>query len=487
MLPNDKDLLLKEKVKLYNNIANLNDCEGRLLAELEVYPTPRIVWEFEMLGNIQCNFPYGAAFKSDQLNPLIGHSFSIKKPRSSGSSSNIVGPLEAIRGSTAEALYGEMEDVAHMFIFYLPNTRLQFRSIYQDKLIKILKQSGSEEELNSGEEGRSVESPIDNIWRLSLNIRTDALNWLNPQNRNTGTFITTVGRLYQAKYDATKPENFSNLQTITLNNALERLKHVSHFLSYANGGYIGPLYIEGYQYTQNQFKLVQTSCAVALAFQVTPLELLCNSWVTVVSDLRVYMECFPTFERMMQNPSWQETFGFTLTQYFQATRPMTVWQVAASAAGAALERLGYTILVEEETNATTKTNIEFLFGVPQPKPVKKQARAYWNLGDDPGQENISPTGKRLQLLLERIGLTQARGYNDIDNVQSFLDVRNDAVHPRVGSMTPEQRWQYINQGIQWIDEVLLWRFGYNSEYLDRIQKGSLPTPRYDLSVRDSSW
>ena len=489
MLPNDKDLLLKEKVKLYNNIANLNDCQGRLLAELEVYPTPRIVWEFEILGNIQCNFPYAAAWKSDPLSPLIGHSFSIKEPKPSSSSSNSLGPLEAIRGSTAEALYGDMEDVAHLLIFYLPNTRFQFRSSRQHRLIKILKQSESEEELNSGEEGRYIESPIDDIWKLSLNIRTGALDWLNPQNRNTGTLITTVGSLYQAKYDGTKPETFSNLQTITLNNALERLKHLSHFLSYANGGYIGPLYIQGYQYTQNQLKLVQTqtSCAVALAFQVTPLEQLCNSWVTVVSDLRVYMECFPAFERMMQNPSWQETFDFTLTQYFQATRPMIVWQVAASAAGAALERLGYTILVEEESDATKKTNIEFLFGVPQPKPIKKQARAYWNLGDDPGQENISPTGKRLQLLLERIGLTKARGYNDTDDVQSFLDVRNDAVHPRAGSMTLEQRSQYINQGIQWIDEVLLWRFGYSSEYFDRIQKGSPTTPRYDLSVRDSSW
>lgn len=55
-------------------------------------------------------------------------------------------------------------------------------------------------------------------------------------------------------------------------------------------------------------------------------------------------------------------------------------------------------------------------------------------------------------------------------------------------MTIEQRWQYINQGIQWIDEVLLWRFGYNSEYLDRIkQPGNSITPRYDLSLRDSSW
>lgn len=482
MLPKDKDLLLKEKVKLYNNIANLNDCEGRLLAELEVYPTPRIVWEFEMLGDIQCNFPYAAAWKSEQLNPLMGHGFSIREPKSSGSSSDIVGPLEAIRGSTAEAVYGDMEAVAHRFIFYLPNTYLQFKSIRQDTWIKSVRKAGRERELGLAEEGRSVESPMDDTWSIKLYIRTDTLAWLDPRNRNTGTFITTVGNLYQPKYNATEPETFSELQTITLSNALERLKHLSRLLSYANGGYIGPLYIEGLL-IQDGSHSVQPSCAVAQAFHTTPLEQLCYSWVTQVSDLRVYMECLPAFERMMQNPSWKETFDFTLAQYFQATRPISVWQVVASASGAALERLSYTVLVEEETNASRKADCELLFD-----RQSQVARQRWNLGRNPGQENVSVTGKRLRLLLERIGITKSRGYNDIDDVPLFLEVRNDAVHPRVGSMTMEQRGKLINQAIQWIDEVLLWRFGYSGEYLDRIQQpGNSTNPRYDLALRDSSW
>ena len=93
------------------------------------------------------------------------------------------------------------------------------------------------------------------------------------------------------------------------------------------------------------------------------------------------------------------------------------------------------------------------------------------------------TGIRLSLLLERIGLI-----NDInpDKIQSFLDVRNDAVHPRVGTMTDEQRWPLIKQAIQWIDEVLLWRLGYSGEYLDRTQGISINS-RYDLSLRDPNW
>ncbi|NMG22104.1 hypothetical protein [Brasilonema bromeliae] len=483
MLPKDKDLILQEKVKLYNNIAKINNCEGRLLAELEIYPTPRIIWEFEILGNVQCNFP-SLSLDSNTKNPLIGHCFSIEQPICTGDSSNIVGPLRAIRGATAQAVYGDMEDTAHKFIFYLPNTRFQYNSVRQEILIKILKEVGSDTEVSWENGGRYVQSAIDNIWSIRLDIWTDALNWLNPQNRNTGSLITTVGTLYQRKYKPTEPETLSELQTITLSNALEQLKHLCLFLSYANGGYIGPLFIEGYEYTQNRSHPIQTSCAVALTFQTTPLEQLCYSWVTVDSDLKVYMECFPAFKGIMQNPTWRQTYDFTLTQYFQATRPGMRWQVVATAVGAALERLSYTILVEEETNATTKAACELLFDIKQSQTAKQ----CWNLGKSSGQENISVTGKRLRLLLERIGLTKSKGYDDIDDVPSFLEVRNDAVHPRVGSMTIEHRWKFIKQAIQWIDEVLLWRLGYSSKYLDRTQEWESSTlPRYDLSLRASSW
>jgi hypothetical protein len=343
----------------------------------------------------------------------------------------------------------------------------------------------SDRVVGEGPGGRYIESSVDDTWSIGLEIGNDALDWLNPENRNIGTRITTLGQLYQPRYHPGQPERFSELQTLSLKNALERLKHLSQFLSYANGGYIGPLYIEGRQYSRDQFNrsLVQTSCAVALAFHTTPLEQLGYSWVTVASDLRVYIQCFPAFERMMQNPLWEETFNFVLAQYFQATRSMMSWQVVASAAGAALERLSYVLLVEEETDTNKKADYELLFDINQ----RNQAQRRWNLGRKPEQENITVTGKRLTLLLERIGLTKSRGYNDIDDVPLFLEVRNDAVHPRVGSMTIEQRSKLIIQAIQWIDEVLLWRLGYSNKYHNRIQQDSLLIPRYDLGIRDSSW
>lgn len=222
MIPKDKDLILQEKVKLYNNIAKTNDCEGRLLAELEVYPTPRIIWEFEILGNVSCNLFNSSPFESGSLNSLIGHCFSIEKPVFLGDYNTVVGPLRAIRGDTDQAIYGDMENIGHGFVFYLTNTRFQQQSVRQGQLLKSIQESTSNKQVASGHEGRYIRSFIDNVWSISLKINQDSLNWLNPQNRNTGTLITTVGELYLPKSQPTEPENLSELQTITLNNALER-------------------------------------------------------------------------------------------------------------------------------------------------------------------------------------------------------------------------------------------------------------------------
>ena len=96
----------------------------------------------------------------------------------------------------------------------------------------------------------------------------------------------------------------------------------------------------------------------------------------------------------------------------------------------------------------------------QDKFLNKQYAQYWKcLKYRKGSgEYLSQVGIRLSCLLERVGLTQDQ---DADAIQSFLDVRNDSVHPRVSSMTIDQHSQLIGKAIQWVDEILLWRIGYN--------------------------
>ncbi|GAH06838.1 unnamed protein product, partial [marine sediment metagenome] len=79
LLPKRKDLILKEQVRLYNNLAQTDSCSGRLSVDLEVFPIPRITWELEVLGESQCNFSkkLGA---DEPIKPLLGHWFTIEKP-----------------------------------------------------------------------------------------------------------------------------------------------------------------------------------------------------------------------------------------------------------------------------------------------------------------------------------------------------------------------------------------------------------------------
>lgn len=218
-----------------------------------------------------------------------GHLFYIEKPSCSSTSGGI-GPKEAISGTTPQAFYGDPENEAHKFVFYLPNAILL-------RLIATEEQS-SNDNLSSDAEW-SLNLPLDENWSLRLRMVDGASDWLEPKQQNVGTLITTVGELYQPRYNTTQSETFLTLQTTTLQNALKRLKLLSRLLSYANGGYLGPLYIQGQQYTQNPSTPILPSSAVVLAYKTTPIEQLATSWITQQSDLVAYINCLPTFERMM--------------------------------------------------------------------------------------------------------------------------------------------------------------------------------------------
>ena len=488
MIPREKDLILQDRVKLYNNLAKINDCEGRLLAELEIYPTPRLTWDFEVLGELKHGFPHGSLGES---NSIMGHSFSMKNAKCTGDHSGM-GPSRALSGYSKQAVYGELGSLANLFIFYLPNTQFQVKGACQNPISQILRDASNDKEIASCEGGRYISASIDESWDFRLDIRKEALEWLKPKNKNIGTLLTTAGTLSQPKFNESGCQDYFDLEMVTLHDALERIQNLCRLLSYVNGGYLGPLYIEGYQLSPDTDNMVQISSSVALPFQTTPLEKLGESWLTEFSNLNEFVGCFSVFERMMNSPLWQETFDFTLIQYFQAIQHDQSWQVRASALGAALERLSYMILVVEEKDSEKKSEHEMLFEHKTPRGYAQ----LWNNGENNGKyvkrkdesgKNIylSSTGIRLSCLLERIGLLQDIEANSI---QDFLDVRNDAVHPRQSAMNIDRRLQLIRKALQWIDEVLLWRIGYKGQYLDRTQEWTTPIPqRYNLELRDSSW
>ena len=148
-----------------------------------------------------------------------------------------------------------------------------------------------------------------------------------------------------------------------------------------------------------------------------------------------------------------------LSWYFQAIQPQSnrvgkPWPIIANALGAALERLS-SIILENEMN----------------------------------MRGLNGSADRIEHLLDKIGITAARGYNDINNIKDFIKIRNNATHPKVrGRYTHPQISQVLLRAIQWVEEILLWRLGYNGKYQDRTQP--YPTSienRYDLGTRDPNW
>jgi len=452
MLPKPTDLLLKQKVKLYSNIAKSGDCVGCLHAELQVYPSPRITWEFESLGDTACE-PKKARRKLE--NPLVGSWFSIEEPYVGRQSwGTVVGqPRVSLGGAARQAHYGDLDNRFHSFTFYLPNARFQEKSLEGQKRVeKLIKVEGREGGRDAGRatEGWFITVSIDNTWNIRLETRQEALTWLASNQNNIGTLITTVGRLYHPKDDESRPKEMTETPTLAMGEAQERLNVLSRLLSFANGGYLGPLFIKGARQSETDLEFAAT----VLAYETTPLEQLGTSWITMDSDLGTYMRCFTVLGRMLSTSPWDEVFNLILIWYFQAIQPSSAqirgkpWPVVANAVGAALERLSVTILVKEL--------------------------------------NIRGLGSRERIgrLLEQAGITKSQVY-----VDKFLDIRNDATHPRpTTTMSTRERNQVVNRAIQWTEEVLLWRLGYNGKYRNRLAKHYASTePRYDLNTRDPSW
>jgi hypothetical protein len=473
MRPKANDLILKPMVRLYNNLATISECQGRLTANLQFHSSVSIHFDFEVIE--PSHRALGPLLGRAPASTLQGHGFSIPEPYPNSFQNNNRENIQIIRGIAGNAIYGALDDEVHSIVFYLPNTRfLKTALLRQQDMTEVLseRETGRERRFRSG--GVLLDATIHDNWRVQLETLRESLEWLDAKSSNTGSLITTRGFLSVAD------GSHSREPIITLADAVSYLEYLCAFLSFANGGYLWPLYIEGSTFTEDGE--LMSSSSVAMAGEVTPVEQLATSWVALESNLGDYLRQFPTFYRMMQSPPWDDAFDLVLNWYFQAAHPKA-WPIVANAVGTLLERLSYAILVQEEQDLPTRDKHELLFNTNTSK-----ARKVWGLGSNPGEEDISPTGKRLKLLLERIGLSSHRGYDDTNFVKDFLDVRNEATHPKPGRVSATQRNALLNRAIQWADEVLLWRIGYGGKYLDRRQRMRASIePRYDLATRNSTW
>jgi hypothetical protein len=368
-----------EKIKLYNNVAEFRGIQGRLLAEFRIFPYPRIEWDFEVLGGNKSLFG-----REKSVSEIQGHGFSILEalPYSFGTDH---GSLQSISGVSHSAYFEELSTVAHRFHFYFPNMRFLslISNIREDQSIDSVLES----------RGQVYEFMLDDVWSIRIYTDQESLKWLEHRNNNIGCRLTTGITFYQHNYESGDMKSLEGLQSFRIGDMLEYPKYFSYLFSFANAGDVGPLFAEGDVFSIDSPHYIVPSCAVASTLITTPLEQTGISWISSKSNLITYLRCLPTLERMFISSYWVEAFEYTLIWYQKATL-RSPWPVIANSIGAALERLAYTILVEDESDTLKKNKNQLLFEFPNTNPGRKA----WNLGKTPGQDPYTPTEKRTRLV-----------------------------------------------------------------------------------------
>jgi hypothetical protein len=452
----DSEVILNKKLPLYDNLAVMDEHEGRLRAELQVDPYPVLRWNFESLGR-----GWRVSDKGMFRGSISGYQFFLEDGLAS--LSRVFGSLDRTHGytyagSASRAWIGSRGIVPEHITFYIPNARcfvLASEGSLNSDTYQVVYRPDQKPELNKllptkSSVGESWEIQVtDDLW-IELGLAEEARVWLNPNNKNHGTYLTLRGSLHRNRN--LKSRRRSRSEFTSIDEPLQYLERLCWMLSFANGGYLGPLLVKAESFPPTPDELVVVS-----AYSTTPLELLGLSWASVESDLEKYTKCFPVFERMISGEPWKSMYELALIWYFQAIQPGSgqalgkPWPVVANALGAVLERLSVTILTDE-------------------------------YGERTGKDRI---GK----LLEKIGVLDA--HDDRKYVPIFSEVRNDATHSRkTGKYSDDELHLSLQYAKLWVEEVLLWRLGYDGGYRRRIpgsNRYSFENPRYDLSTRLPTW
>ena len=232
--------ILQSEIPLYNNLASYKEYQGRLTSRLKVYPTPQILWDFEVLGDevkqkgrIRTEYP---------MLPLRGYQFTIDEPILTSDTHNYVVPSESLIGKAYQAVYRDLNCPGHAFRFYLPNNQFQAINISGQQRIEKHNHVGSKE-LGTEFGGKRLVASLDDTWQITLRTDQAALEWMDDKNNNIGTQITAIGIL---EYAMGENDDIENFPTLTLDQAKVSIETFCSLGSFLNGGYTRALYIESF-------------------------------------------------------------------------------------------------------------------------------------------------------------------------------------------------------------------------------------------------
>ncbi|AFY38086.1 hypothetical protein Lepto7376_1753 [[Leptolyngbya] sp. PCC 7376] len=463
----EEDLIGKtDKIEIFNNIghwyeeentsdAHIINLEGRLTVQLEVSPTPRIYWEFEKARGTDNLSPRPSS--NIQLTSWDGaeSQLIIKNPRPN----SWISGRQVVSGYAKSVEYGDPDHQAHYFKFYLPNT--DFIRVALKQGLNIIRNQMPNSEFWA---------QIRDGWNLSLNTTQDAIDWLDPQSQNRGSMITLSIGLFQ---DAQRnrqitTQSISELQTLSLREAKKIVDKLCLLLSYANGGSVAPIYSSAVQFFADEGDVnLQTVASICEVYPVIkPQEEIGISFLADygIKDVLTLIENFTRFETMHQTSHWQKKWGLILEWYFQAIPKAGGRQknkhpsILANVLGTLLENVCQLILVKDQLISNGK---------------------YQDLG----------AVKRIRELQKEMGIIPSQ------DIELFNKIRTNSTHAKQKTIERDgiklsglQEYEVIQQAIQWVEEMILWRLGYSGAHRSRsLREETTITPRYSFEKRKAKW
>lgn len=439
-----------ESLELFNNIGYLDGHEGRLTLTLKLFPRPQLSWEFQV-ARLAKESSAISLFEYMNNPPIRLCSWDLPDPAlmitEIEKSLNFNINTSSLKGSARVVIEGNQDQEFHHIETFLLNTEF-LRVLSLDK---------------------ELTGDLTQDLCFVITPYEDRLDWMRPKLLNLGCRITAKFEISQRINDSSK------LRSFTGEKGKEILSNICSMLSFANAGYIAPCIFQLSAFAEDKTesrKSWKTPKNIYTEIRTdslqTPIENLGVSWLhnCHASDLELFLGCFSAFQKAQEKTEWRERWNLILEWYFQSL-PIAKERSAArtimvcfNSLGCLIEILAYLILVVDEPDMTQQKE---------------------------NTEVIQRSKDRTKVLMRRIGIE----LND-EEINEFVDLRNDSTHPvRKKSLSSlEEQVKILWRGIQWAEEVILWRLGYSGRYLNRqelLDKPNATNYRYDLKLRLPNW
>jgi hypothetical protein len=265
-------------------------------------------------------------------------------------------------------------------------------------------------------------------WRIILATLPDSWDFEQLLQSNGGYGLTHACKLERI-----------DRSPFSADEARERLKAFSYYLSFARGIWVAPILLSGYDAKGEQVFEEWSDCRA-------------DSWQNNCSwfspDCTDLPEAFPGFMRKWQDETWRELVEQSIHWFVESSKQAGGIEAGIVLQQTALEQLAWVLLVEERRNLSSNG-------------FHKLCAA------DKARQLLSHSGISLEIPDRLTNLRQlSKQLNWVDGPQAIIEIRNAIVHPnpknrhKRNEVTTAARYEAWFLGLEYLEFVLLKLFDY---------------------------